>query len=289
MDKRKGIVLAVGTLLVAATAIAQSAHTEYSAGAAAASATLSPEARRAMRERIEAAEAAFRATHGGRAPEEFGLQCCQITQIPAQAFVPETGGGFWELQLGLYIARTTVGASSLLWAPVSLPTGTYIVYLDLYYKDTDPANNISADLWEQKGGGPLSGAPTSTFVGGASSSGSPGYGYATKLLDYTVNNNVAYDPAAAQLAVVIDPQSVGNLVQFKAVDFWWLRQISPAPVTATFSDVPTNHPFFQFVEALAAAGITVGYPDGRFGVDDPITRGQMAVFMAKALGLYWPL
>ena len=52
--------------------------------------------------------------------------------------------------------------------------------------------------------------------------------------------------------------------------------------------MPTNHPFFQYVEALYAAGITAGYGNGNFGVTDPITRGQMAVFLAKALGLHWP-
>ncbi len=68
----------------------------------------------------------------------------------------------------------------------------------------------------------------------------------------------------------------------------WHRQVSPTLATASFTDVPTNHPFFQFVEALVAAGITAGYGDGRYGVNDPITRGQMAVFLSSALGLHWP-
>ena len=58
--------------------------------------------------------------------------------------------------------------------------------------------------------------------------------------------------------------------------------------TATFPDVPTSHPFFQYVEALYAAGITAGYGNGSFGVNDPISRGQMAVFLSVALGLHWP-
>lgn len=36
------------------------------------------------------------------------------------------------------------------------------------------------------------------------------------------------------------------------------RRVSPPPPTATFADVPTWDPFFQFVEALAASGITAG-------------------------------
>jgi hypothetical protein len=65
-------------------------------------------------------------------------------------------------------------------------------------------------------------------------------------------------------------------------------QVSPAPASATFADVPTSHPFFQFVEALAASGITAGCGGGNFCPDAPITRGQMAVFLAAALGLHFP-
>jgi len=45
--------------------------------------------------------------------------------------------------------------------------------------------------------------------------------------------------------------------------------------------------FFQYVEALYAAGITAGYGNGHLGVNDPISRGQMAAFLAKAFGLHW--
>lgn len=68
----------------------------------------------------------------------------------------------------------------------------------------------------------------------------------------------------------------------------WRRTISPPPATATFSDVPTTHPFFRFVEAMAAAGITGGCGAGIYCPDNPITRGEMSVFLAAALGLYWP-
>lgn len=61
--------------------------------------------------------------------------------------------------------------------------------------------------------------------------------------------------------------------------------VSPAPPTATFNDVPTNHPFFKYIEALAASGITGGCGSGNYCPDNPVTRGQMAVFLAKALGL----
>jgi len=67
-------------------------------------------------------------------------------------------------------------------------------------------------------------------------------------------------------------------------------QVSAAPGTATFSDVPMSHPFFQFIEALAASGITAGcnLAPPQFCPDAPVTRGQMAVFLSRALGLHWP-
>jgi hypothetical protein len=72
------------------------------------------------------------------------------------------------------------------------------------------------------------------------------------------------------------------------VEVWWRRVVSPAPASATFNDVPNGHIFFPFIEALAASGITGGCGSGNFCPDNPVTRGQMAVFLAKALGLHWP-
>jgi beta-N-acetylhexosaminidase len=56
---------------------------------------------------------------------------------------------------------------------------------------------------------------------------------------------------------------------------------------ATFSDVPTSHPFFQFVEALSRSAITSGCGGGNFCPDAPLTRGQMAVFLSLGLGLHF--
>ena len=55
----------------------------------------------------------------------------------------------------------------------------------------------------------------------------------------------------------------------------------------TFNDVPTGHPFFQYIEALSASGVTGGCNAAPplYCPDNFVTRGQMAVFLAKALGL----
>ena len=77
-------------------------------------------------------------------------------------------------------------------------------------------------------------------------------------------------------------------LKFNAAFVGYRLDVSPAPATATFNDVPVNHPFFQFIEALAASGITAGCGGGNFCPNEPLTRGQMAVFLSKALGLHWP-
>ena len=74
---------------------------------------------------------------------------------------------------------------------------------------------------------------------------------------------------------------------FAGVRVFWRRTVSPAPAVASFGDVPVSHPFFQFIEALAASGITAGCGGGNYCSEAPLTRGQMAAFLAKALGLHW--
>lgn len=67
----------------------------------------------------------------------------------------------------------------------------------------------------------------------------------------------------------------------------YVLQVSPQEV-AHFADVPPSNPQFQFIEALYASGITAGCGSGNFCPNASLTRGQMAVFLSKALGLQWP-
>ncbi|HEY8598633.1 MAG TPA: S-layer homology domain-containing protein [Thermomicrobiales bacterium] len=59
----------------------------------------------------------------------------------------------------------------------------------------------------------------------------------------------------------------------------------PGPSTVhTFPDVPGDAPARAAIEELAVRGIIRGYPDGRFGPDDPVLRAQMAALIARAMG-----
>src|SRR5262249_2625558 len=49
-----------------------------------------------------------------------------------------------------------------------------------------------------------------------------------------------------------------------------------------FDDVPPGHLFFKHVQKFRDLGITSGCEARKFCVDDSTTRGQMAVFVARA-------
>ena len=74
------------------------------------------------------------------------------------------------------------------------------------------------------------------------------------------------------------------------VELDWRRTVADPPSIPSFNDVPEAHPFYQYIEALKFSGITGGCQAAPplYCPDNPVTRGQMAVFLAKALGLHWP-
>jgi hypothetical protein len=62
----------------------------------------------------------------------------------------------------------------------------------------------------------------------------------------------------------------------------------PPPAGQRFTDVPPSHLFFSAIGWLAAEGITVGCnppANDRFCPADSVSRGQMAAFLVRALGL----
>jgi hypothetical protein len=56
----------------------------------------------------------------------------------------------------------------------------------------------------------------------------------------------------------------------------------PPPCTGVFGDVPCPSVFANWIEQLAAEGITGGCGGGNYCPNNPVTRAQMAVFLLKA-------
>jgi hypothetical protein len=77
-----------------------------------------------------------------------------------------------------------------------------------------------------------------------------------------------------------------------AVGGWWLDNIrvyTCGPVT-TFADVPNTHMFWKQIEAFYDAGITTGCSQNpmKYCPYANVTRGEMAVFLERAMGNFSP-
>jgi hypothetical protein len=59
--------------------------------------------------------------------------------------------------------------------------------------------------------------------------------------------------------------------------------VPPGPPEATFSDVPNSHWAYKYIEYAVDQGVVQGYPDGTYVPTRQVDRGQMAVFIARAL------
>jgi hypothetical protein len=53
------------------------------------------------------------------------------------------------------------------------------------------------------------------------------------------------------------------------------------PATPYFTDVGPSHPYFQWIQKMKQFGITSGCTATTYCPDDPVTRGQMAVFIMR--------
>ncbi len=210
---------------------------------------------------------------------DFASACCQLG-LAGERWVIESIGG-------TLIASIDAGL---------IPNGAELEQVSFYALDGNPAANAEffASLcrsWVDVDGGDLdgdcplslgtSGAPGQTVV-----AGDPNI---QVRYQFDVDGDGEEEVVSHFLTVFFtDEAVVGGQVRLRSARLLYRRQITPAPAVATFADVPTNHPFFQFVEALSASGITAGCGTAIYCPDAPLTRGQMAVFLAKALGLHWP-
>ena len=168
-------------------------------------------------------------------------------------------------------------APPCLWAGgVHLPNGAQIMSLDVSACDSSATANVGFALRTV----PRTPGPVGTIV--SAQTGTAG----------CIVSQVPISPAPQ-----VSNVNNGYLLQVTAdagVTWTQLRvryrlQVSAGPAVASFPlDVPTTHPLFRFVEAMAASGLTGGCATDRFCPDTPVTRGQLAVFLATALGLHFP-
>ena len=60
-------------------------------------------------------------------------------------------------------------------------------------------------------------------------------------------------------------------------------KVPAGPTTATFSDVATDYWAFRYVEYAVDQNVVKGYSDGTYKPTDQVDRGQMPVFIARAI------
>ena len=159
-------------------------------------------------------------------------------------------------------------------AHVQLPAGAIVLGVEIVACVNSLLNGVSIQLVET---GPVG----FDVPRGAASSSGPACGKRMNTVTPFIIDN--YNSVYSLRVNLGDP-----LNSFSAARVYYVLQVSPAPATARFTDVPTTHPFFQFIEALASSGITSGCGPTTFCPDAPVTRGQLAVFLSRALGLHWP-
>lgn len=168
----------------------------------------------------------------------------------------------------------------------NLPHGAKLEHVDFRYVD-DSAESLEVTVGRACYPDDFGdGNPSALLLGVHDTTGAEGFVRFASIgpLDEDVDLQSCF--YFAQIVTASPCPEDGGLGVFQ-VRAQWRRQVGLAPDTATFGDVPTGHPFFQHVEALAASGITGGCGGGDYCPDSSLTRGQMAVFMAKALGLHW--
>lgn len=175
--------------------------------------------------------------------------------------------------------RCGVGSCAFL-GTAHLPNGAAISGIELEACDSSATNEFQFFLFRGVAPGQivqLLSVPT-----GTGTAATPGCAlFTAPTIPHTVDNNAGAYAVDVLFNTDID-------LRLSAVRIRYNLQVSPAPGTATFNDVPTGHPQFQFIEALVASGVTAGCGAGNYCPDANLTRGQMAVFLSKALGLHFP-
>ena len=211
-------------------------------------------------------------------PQPWGTSTFTAVSLSTWGFTP-LGDGQWAHFSATGWSQRAAAGNTATCADIHLPTGARLSFITTFTNDTDAGNDITYTLFDFQ---IVTSTSLTPFV--FSTSGSPGIQRVLRSISpaVVIEGTHAY-------VLCISHSAVGATNQSAGATLWYQLQVSPAPATATFpNDVPTTSGFFRFVEALAAAGITGGCAPGSFCPNDPVTRGQMAVFLSTALGMHFP-
>jgi hypothetical protein len=244
------------------------------------------------------AAAADRVASFGRwvSPEQAAMEAAAVAEAQ-ESFAPEWGAATSVYSVGACAAGSRDathtyqaidcgkvepipgGTSTAVGFPVNLPTGALITSVKMNYFDNH-AGQPSVGFYRVSTTGGLS-----SIVGIAAPVFSGGNNSVTATANHTVQNL----GASYQILAILNRSGATTNTGIYGFEISYTLQVSAPPAVATFpNDVPTTHPLFRFVEAMAASGLTGGCAAGSFCPDTPVTRGQLSVFLSVALGLHFP-
>ena len=216
-------------------------------------------------------------------PRDYGTAHPSAVSVPGVAFAPLTTTTNFGTSTGTQILRTAAGGApfdvSSFAAPLKLPAGALIESLEMNACDTSGGTEpVSGFLVVTDNLGNVL-TTTDTLTTSGSGCETPAENLTSKSI---VVNPFYYYYLRADITSTLTYTVglAGMVLEYKL-------QVSPAPATATFADVPTSFTYFRTIEALAASGITSGCGGGNFCPNQFVTRGEMSKFLANALGLYW--
>ena len=186
----------------------------------------------------------------------------------------------WVASPQLYRYRLS-GSGSNMVAGVQLPNGAIVTSIRVEACDNSDTGAVELSFIQCLAGTDENCVTVGVSTGVANTAGCAIYVTDLTALDFVIDHELG----SYHLLASTDDIGVQNSI--RSARLYYRLQVSPPPAQATFGDVPTNHPFFQFIEALVASEITAGCGNGNYCPNNPVTRGQMAVFLATALGLHW--
>jgi hypothetical protein len=213
-----------------------------------------------------------------KAPQNFGTTNTVYDSIGEWEFAPPTNAWTWGDTAGNQPLKFPTQAGIFFNAAAHIPNGALLTSLEFDYCDDNASQDASLQLIN------VDYLNNAIFnLGTVTSSGTPGCTFGTfDVSQYGITVDALNQRLLLQVSF---GSSVDSTTRFAGAIIGYKLQVSPAPGVPTFNDVPLSDFGFQYIEALAASGITGGCGGGNFCPDSPVTRRQMAIFIAKALGL----
>ncbi len=230
-----------------------------------------------------------RRTDGPRsiAAESYGITNTDYMTVTAAEFRPIHPSYLYLIDFS-NLMMTNTGGGNIFIAPVSMPSGALVIGLELAGCDLFTGDNMQVALGRVEEPNGLFENMAEVFTDGTASSPGDGCNF---WLDASVVtptiDNFTYSYYVLVAFGILTPPYTPDL-KLRAVRLYWKRQVQPSDGTPAFGDVPIGNAYRQYVEAAAALGILSPCAPGFFCPDNPVTRAQLALALAKALGLDYP-